>query len=343
MQTPFNAYQLVANGQGNQLQLAKRILPALGPHEVRIRMAAVSLNYRDLLVRQGLQGELAPNLIPLSDGAGTIVEIGSAVTDWRVGDRVSPAFFNGWQSGPYRTAHLVTALGGGQVDGVLSEEVVANEWAIVAVPDHLSLVEAATLPCAAVTAWHALFTRGGLQAGETVLIQGTGGVAQFALQLAVAQKARVIIISSSDAKLEQARKLGAWQTINYRQRPDWDAAVLELTDGIGADHVLELGGPDTYQRSIGAVAAGGRIAQIGVLTGFGPKPDLLSIQFKNAAINGICVGSVAHYAALNGFLTQHRIHPVLDRMFEFDEAPAAYDYLAQAGHMGKVVIRLTDD
>ena len=267
--------------------------------------------------------------------------IGSGVTRWRVGDRVSVNFFPAWHSGAFSRTALETALGGGQTDGMLSEYVVADEASLVAIPEHLSLAEGATLPCAAVTAWHALFERGHLQAGETVLVQGTGGVALFGLQLAAAHNARVIVTSSSDAKLACAKAMGAWKTINYRTQPAWDAAALDFTDGKGVDHILELGGPDTYNRSISAIAPGGRIAQIGVLTGFASQPNILPLQFKNASIDGICVGSVEHFERLNQFLATHRIHPVIDKTFAFDESPAAYKHLASAAHFGKVVIDLS--
>lgn len=333
-----NAFRLTPSGEGFSLVRSTGSVQQPARHKVVVRIGAASLNYRDLLVRQNAGGDTQPGLVPLSDGAGTVEAIGAAITKWRVGDRVSPTFFADWQGGPFRQAYLASALGGGVVNGVLSDIVKVDENALVRVPAHLSLAEAATLPCAGVTAWQALFVRGRLQEGDTVLVQGTGGVALFALQLAVAKGARVIIISSSDAKLDRARALGAWQTINYRERPDWDKAVLDLTDGEGANHILELGGPDTFERSISAVSHGGNIAQIGVLTGFGPTPNLLPLQFKNASIHGICVGSGQHHAELNAYLEQHAIHPVVDHMFPFGEVPAAYEALKAANHFGKLVI-----
>lgn len=336
-----SAYRLFqADNNAFTLDRVSRSESKPGLYQVLIRIGAVSLNYRDLLVLQGMSGTTQNGLIPLSDAAGTVIAVGAEVTRWRVGDRVSPTFFADWQTGSFRAAYLASALGGGAVDGVLSEYLVLSETALVEVPAHLTLAEAATLPCAAVTAWQALFVRGHLRADETVLIQGTGGVALFALQLAVAQGARAIVISSSDEKLERAAALGAWRTLNYRQQPEWDQAVLEFTEGVGANHVLELGGPDTFARSIAAVAPGGSIAQIGVLTGFGPTPDLLPLQFKNASIHGICVGSGEHFTELNQFLQLHDIRPIIDRRFAFNEAAAAYEYLRGAGHMGKVVIEV---
>ncbi|WP_198314572.1 NAD(P)-dependent alcohol dehydrogenase [Chitinibacter sp. GC72] len=334
-------YQLQRNGDAFQLQHMPRQLPDLAADQVLIQVGAVSLNYRDLLILRNAAQDTVDGQIPLSDAAGTVIAVGSRVSRWQVGDRVAPNFFAHWHSGKYQAKHYVQgALGGSQTPGVLAEHIVASEDAIVAIPAHLSLQEAATLPCAAVTAWHALFERGQLQAGETVLIQGTGGVALFALQLAVAQGAKVIITSSSDEKLARAKALGAWHTINYHHQANWDEIALTLTDGVGVDHILELGGPDTYARSINALASGGQIHQIGVLTGFGPTPNLWPLQAKNAQINGILVGSVAHFTALNAFLSQHQIIPVIDRQFAYAEAGAAFDYLASAQHFGKVVINV---
>lgn len=312
--------------------------PAAG--QVLVRIGAASLNYRDLLILRD-PGANRDGLVPLSDGAGTVLAVGQGVQRWKAGDRVSANFFPDWHGGKFSPAILAKALGGGQTDGALGEHLLVDAASLVAVPDHLTLAEAATLPCAAVTAWHALFERGALQAGETVLVQGTGGVALFGLQLAVAQGARVIVTSSSDAKLARASALGAWKTINYRTQPAWEQAALEHTQGQGVDHILELGGPDTYDRSIAAIAPGGRIAQIGVLTGFSHQPNILPLQFKNASIHGICVGSVEHYERLSQFLTLHRIHPVIDRSFGFDDVAAAYEHLRSGAHFGKVVVDLT--
>ncbi len=324
---------------GDSLALARRDGPTPKPglRQVLMRLGAASLNYRDLLTLQDPNSN-GDGLIPLSDGAGTVVAVGTEVTRWKEGDRVSPNFFPDWRGGAFSLAYLARALGGGQTDGVLSDYIVADEASLVEVAAHLTLAEAATLPCAGVTAWHTLFERGALQPGETVLVQGTGGVALFGLQLAHAHGARVIVTSSSDAKLDRARALGAWQTINYRTTPDWEKLAMDYTDGKGVDHILELGGPETYDRSIAAVAAGGSIAQIGVLTGFALRPDIRPLQFRNASIHGICVGSVEHFERLNRFVATHRIRPVIDEHFAFDEAPAAYEHLKAAGHFGKLVV-----
>lgn len=330
-------YTLSHDGSSLTLNQATRLVPELAPSQILINVRAAGLNYRDLLNRGNVDGT-RDGLVPLSDAAGVVAAIGSSVTRWKIGDRVSPNFFPAWLGGAFSPAHLSNALGGGQTDGVLAEYIVVDQAAAVAIPDHLSFVEAATLPCAGVTAWHALFERGNVQAGETILVQGTGGVALFGLQLAVAQGAHVIVTSSSDAKLERASALGAWKTINYKSQADWDQAAIALTDGQGVDHILELGGPDTYDRSIAAIASGGQIAQIGVLSGFGAQPNLTPLQFKNASINGICVGSVEHYKRLNAFVAEHKIHPIVDEVFAFDDAPLAYDRLRAASHFGKIAI-----
>jgi NADPH:quinone reductase-like Zn-dependent oxidoreductase len=335
----FRHYALTRDGSSLKLKQATTPVPELAPTQILIDIQAASLNYRDLLNIGDVDGT-RDGLTPLSDAAGVVSAVGSSVTRWKIGDRVSPNFFPAWLGGAFSPVHLSNALGGGQTDGVLSDYVVVDQAAAVAIPDHLSFVEAATLPCAGVTAWHALFERGNLQAGDTVLVQGTGGVALFGLQLALAQGARVIVTSSSDAKLERAASLGAWKTINYKNQPDWDQAALALTDGKGVDHILELGGPDTYDRSIAAIAPSGQIAQIGVLSGFGSQPNLTPLQFKNARINGICVGSVEHFERLNSFIAKHEIHPVVDEIFAFADAAGAYDRLRSAGHFGKIAISL---
>ncbi len=312
--------------------------PAAG--EVRVRVEAVSLNYRDLLIldaagQGGLDGR-----IPLSDGAGVVDAVGDGVDTWQVGDRVAASFFRDWIEGPFKARYMPSALGGSTADGMLAEYVVLPATALVAVPAHLSTAEAATLPCAALTAWHGLFTRGGMRAGDTLLVQGTGGVALFGLQFANAVGARAIVLSSSDEKLDRAKALGASVLINYRDTPEWDVAVMEATDGEGASHILELGGPDTYDRSVRSVASAGKIVQIGVLTGFGPKPDLARLQTENADIIGVTVGSVEQFTALNAFIEAHAIRPIIDRTFGFDQVAEAFAHLRSGTHFGKIVIGL---
>ncbi|WP_267347096.1 NAD(P)-dependent alcohol dehydrogenase [Sphingomonas sp. GM_Shp_2] len=312
--------------------------PEPGAGEVRVRVEAVSLNYRDLLIldaagQGGLDGR-----IPLSDGAGVVDAVGDGVDTWQVGDRVAASFFRDWIGGPFKPRYMPSALGGSTTDGMLAQYVVLPATALVAVPAHLSTTEAATLPCAAVTAWHGLFTRSGMQAGDTLLVQGTGGVALFGLQFAIAIGARAIVLSSSDEKLDRTRVLGASILINYRDTPDWDVAVMKATNGEGASHILELGGPDTYDRSVRSVASAGKIVQIGVLTGFGPKPDLARLQTENADIIGVTVGSVEQFSAMNAFIEANGIMPIIDRTFGFDQVVEAFAHLRSGTHFGKIVI-----
>lgn len=332
-------YRLNSTADGRRLTNGEEPQPQLGPRDVLVRVHAASLNYRDLMILRGLYGNASEGLVPLSDGAGEVMAIGDKVTRWREGDRVTPNFFRDWIDGPFREAYRSTALGGDDCAGVLAELIAVPETSLVRIPDSLDYEQAATLPCAALTAWQALVVRGKLTAEDTVLVQGTGGVALFSLQIATAIGARVIVISSSDEKRERATQLGAWATINYQTTPDWDTEVRKLTNGIGVSHIVELGGPGTFDRSLKSLAASGKIAQIGVLTGHGPESNLMRLQLMNADINGISVGSCEHFAAMNEFFVVHRIQPVIDRRFIFDEAQAAYDYLATGQHFGKNVIR----
>lgn len=338
--TTRRAYRLNPIDGGHRLQRVEDEAPRLGPREVLVKIEAASLNYRDLLVLRGQLGPVRKGLIPLSDGAGQVVATGAEVKLWRVGDRVAPIFYRDWVGGPYREAYGPAALGGGETDGVLADLIAVPEASLVRIPNGWSFEEGATLPCAALTAWQALAVRGRLAAGDTLLVQGTGGVALFGLQIASALGARTIVLSSSDEKRERATKLGAFATVNYRTTPDWDVEVRRLTDGLGVSHILELGGPDTFDRSLRALAAWGHIAQIGVFTGFGPRSNLIRLQQINGTIDGINVGSAEQFAAMNTFLAAHEIKPVIDRSFAFDEAEAAYDELASGRHFGKLVIRL---
>jgi len=332
--------RLAASSDGFRPLLSRTPSLPLGEDEVLVRVKAASLNYRDLLIRRGVYPGIREGLIPLSDAAGRVLAVGSAVSRWAEGDRVMANFFLDWVDGPYRSAYRSSALGG-ERSGVLAETIVVPAHALVAVPEHLSFEEAATLPCAAVTAWHALFGRERrLQAGDTLLLQGTGGVATFALQFAAALGARPIVMSSADSKLRCARALGAWQTLNYQKRTDWDQAVREMTQGEGVQHVLELGGPETFERSLNSLADGGQVAQVGVLTGFEVRPDLAALQRLNASVAGVLVGSVEHFEQMCGFVSQHRLLPHVDRIFEFAAATEAYEYLQAGRHFGKIVVRI---
>ena len=324
----------------DRLELDERPDPALGAREVRVRVNAVSLNYRDILI---VDRGIAPRpvelpLVPCSDAAGAVLEVGPEVARVRVGDRVTTTVFQRWLEGDTIPEDARDSALGGALDGVLADQVVLDEDGLVHVPEHLSDDEASTLPCAAVTAWHALVVKGPVPAGETMLVQGTGGVAIFALQLGLQAGARVIVTSKSDEKLERVRALGAWETINYVTTPDWAARVLELTGGMGVDHVVEMGGPGTTDQSIQAARLGGTVSLIGVLTGLGARIDPHPIAIKGLRIHGIRVGSRAMFEDLNHAISANGLRPVIDRVFSFDEAREALRYLQAAEHVGKVVI-----
>lgn len=323
------------------LKRAERADPKVQARQILVRIQAASLNFRDLMIARGhyMGGAAAADTIPLSDGSGEVVAIGADVKRFRIGDRVAGTFFRGWIDGRPPGGPL-TALGASPTDGVLADLVAFDEQDAVAVPAHLTAEQAATLPCAGVTAWHALIENGGVAPGETVLLIGTGGVSIFALQFARLAGARVLVISSSDQKLERARALGADGCINYRTTPEWDREVLRLTQGRGVDHVIEVGGAGTLGRSISAAAAGGRIQLIGVLTGRADDLSPYGLLGKQASIQGVFVGSRGQFERMNAAITAHRLVPVVDHVFGFDETPAAYRHLEQSSHFGKVVIRL---
>ncbi|WP_428306593.1 zinc-dependent alcohol dehydrogenase family protein [Lacipirellula sp.] len=313
--------------------------PQPGPQEVALRFRAASLNYRDLLFAWGVYNPKARfPAIPLSDGAGEVVAVGSEVTRWKPGDRVCPIFTQGWLEGPYNAAKAGTTLGAGDLPGVLREVGTFHEQSLVRIPDYLSFEEAATLPCAAVTVWNSLVVFGNLKAGETVLTLGTGGVSIFALQLAKLHGARVISTSSSDAKLERVRALGADETINYKTHPAWEKEVLRLTNGVGVDHVVEVGGAGTIGKSISSARIAGKIGVIGVLAqGEGVNPMFLLM--KTLALQGIFVGSREMFEHLNAAITTAQLKPVIDRTFAFDEAVEALRHMETGSHFGKIVLK----
>ncbi len=336
----MKAWQLTASTGADALRLTQLSKPHPGPGQVLVRVRATSLNYRDLMVASGRYGPGVPlPLIPLSDGAGEVAAVGEGVARWKAGDRVAGTFFQAWQTGPLRREVFETALGG-SINGMLAEYVTLSAEGVIALPPHLSFEEGATLSCAALTAWHALVTDGKIAAGQTVLVLGTGGVSVFALQFAKMHGARVIITSSSDDKLARARSLGADETINYRTHPDWEKEVFRLTDKMGADHIVEIGGKDTFPRSLRAVAMGGTISVIGGVSGFTSDVALRDILGKSALIRGIFVGSRDMFAAMNRAISLHQLKPVMDRCFPFGEAPAAYRYQETGAHFGKVVVSL---
>jgi NADPH:quinone reductase-like Zn-dependent oxidoreductase len=312
--------------------------PQPAPCQVLLRMKAASLNYRDLMMVNGSYNPKQPlPLIPCSDGVGEVVAAGAEVRGLEVGDRVATLFHQKWLGGAPAYDKLRSTLGG-PLDGALSEYAVFPEEGVIKVPEHLTDVEAATLPCAALTAWSALATLGDVGAGDTVLVQGTGGVSLFALQLGRALGARVIVTSSSDSKLETARKLGSWRQINYREDPEWGKTARQLTGGAGVDHIVEVGGAGTLAQSLRAIKIGGHISVIGVLSGHATELNILPILMQQVRIQGILVGSREGFEAMNRAIDHHRIRPVIDRVFPFDEAREALAYFAGQRHVGKVCI-----
>ena len=332
----MRAIELQSFGPGG-LHLVERPLPEPGPGEVRLRMLACSLNYRDWMTVSGTYNRRQPlPLVPLSDGVGVIDALGPDVTGRQVGERVIGLFNQHWQAGE-ATPEVLRQTLGGPLDGMLREFAVLRADAVLPVPAHLSDVQAATLPCAALTAWTALVTQGQLKAGDTVLIQGTGGVSIFALQFAVLMGARAIVLSSSDAKLARARARGAWQTLNYRTQPAWGKQVLALTGG-GVDHVVEVGGGQTFGQSLLAARPHGHIAVIGVLSGAQPDATLLPILMKNLRVLGVMVGHAASAKAMLRAIDAAQLQPVAERVMPWTDAEAALQELATGGHFGKICL-----
>jgi len=333
-------YELREASGIESLKTADAPTPKPGPGQALVRVHAVSLNYRDLLVVSGMYpGALPFPLVPTSDGAGVVAEVGPGVDRLKVGDRVAGTFFEDWASGRLTEREMATARGGA-TQGMLAEYVLSSADALVRIPDHLSFEEAATLPCAAVTAWHALFEIDPLRPGETVLVLGTGGVSIFALQLAVMAGAHVIVTSSSDQKLERARGLGAGTVINYKTTPDWEVPVRDATGGVGVDRVIEVGGPGTIQKSLASLRLGGRLSVIGILTGFAGGVEIVPILIGSLHVDGIYVGSREMFESMNRAIAGAKLSPVIDRVFSFADAPAAYQHLRSGAHFGKVVIRV---
>ncbi len=335
-------YRLVREGAHGPftLRLVDAPVRQPGEHEVLVKVHATSLNRRDIFVVHG-QYPIGPrdSVVPLSDGAGEVVAVGREVTRFHVGDRVAGIFFQEWLSGRPSPQVLGSALGG-QLDGMLSQYVTLNEQGLVKIPSDLSYEEAATLPCAGVTAWNGLFTRGRLQRGDTVLLEGTGGVSVLGLQLAIAAGAKAIITSSHDAKLERAKQLGAFGTVNYKKHPDWEKQVRELTGGLGVQEILEVGGKDSLPHALASLAPGGHIALIGGLGGFGGEVPVMALMASNATVSGIYVGSRADFEALNAFIEKHHVKPVVDRVVPYQDAAQAFKLMESDEFFGKIVIRV---
>ena len=338
----MRAYQLPKGGAG--IEALRRVeLPEPKPQyrQVLVKIAACSLNYRDLgIVRGTYRMPVRDNIIPLSDGAGEVIEAGPGVTRVKAGDKVAGCFFQRWPGGEPSADVQASALGG-SIDGMLADYAVLEEGGVVKIPGHLSFEEGATLPCAGVTAWHAMMNHARLIAGQAVLLQGTGGVSIFGLQFAHAMGIVPVITSSSDDKLARAKTLGAACTVNYKITPEWDKAAVAFTKGRGVDHVVEVGGQGTLARSFGAIRTGGKISMIGGLSGAATELNPSLILARRANVQGISVGSTEMFEAMNAAIAANRIKPVIDRVFAFDEAPAAYQHMAAGAHFGKIVIRVT--
>lgn len=319
----------------DKLKIAERDKPEPTGEQVLVQIKAAALNYRDLLVIKGSRKVPLP-LIPLSDAAGVVVAVGDKVSRFQVGDRVAPTFVQGWISGPHPLIADLPTLGG-PLSGVLAEFASWDQAGLVKIPDGLSFEEAACLPCAALSAWNALFVSGNLRPGETVLLQGTGGVSLFALQFAKAAGAKVILTSSTDEKLERARALGADMLMNYRTTPNWGETAYKMA-GHGVDYVVEIGGADTLEQSLLAIRNAGQISLVGFVSGVGASVNASLIGMKSAAIKGIRVGNRDSLESMIRAVAHHSIKPVIDRTFGFDDAALALTYLEQGKHFGKVCI-----
>jgi len=329
-------YELHSGFGFENLKIAERPAPTPGPGQVVVTMRAWSVNYRDLLV---VTGQYNPRLklpmVPLSDGAGEVTAVGPGVTRVKPGDHVAGVYMQKWLAGRLSDEAARSALGGA-IDGVLAEQVLFCAEGVVRIPDHLSFEEAATLPCAALTAWNALVGTGSIKAGDVVLIQGTGGVSLFALQFAKMHGAKVIATSSSDAKLARVKELGAAEGINYKATPEWGKRVADMG---GVDHVVEVGGAGTMGESLRAVRHGGHIALIGVLTGGGLSFNPVPVLMKGVRVQGILVGTRDMFEAMNAAITLNGMKPVIDRVFEFGEVAQALRHMQSGAHFGKIVVR----
>lgn len=339
----MKAYQIPKGGAGiesvTQIMRPDPLKP--GHRQVLVKVHACSLNFRDLgIVRGSYRMPVKENIVPLSDGAGEVVEVGPGVSRVKAGDRVAGNFFQRWPGGDPAPDTHASALGGG-IDGMLAEYVMLEEEGVVKVPAHLSFEEAATLPCAAVTVWHAMMEHAKLKAGDIVLLQGTGGVSIFGLQFARAIGAAAIITSSSDEKLKRAKALGAAYGINYKTTPDWEKAAIEFTGGRGVDHVVEVGGAATLTRSFHAIRVGGKITLIGGLSGGATDLNPGLIFSRRANVQGISVGSTQMFMAMNRAIEVNALKPVIDKVFPFADVRAAYNHMASGAHFGKIVIRVS--
>ncbi|MED4750534.1 NAD(P)-dependent alcohol dehydrogenase [Brevibacillus choshinensis] len=335
----MKAYEITGGFGLDHLKLTERPLPTPGRGEVLIKMKAVALNSRDLGVIDGFyHPDLQEPLIPVSDGVGEVIALGEQTSRFQIGERVSGIFTQSWISGKPTKANWSSSLGS-PLNGLLAEYVVLPEEGLVRVPAHLTDVEAATLPCAGVTAWHAIVEEGKVMPGDTVVVQGTGGVSLFALQFAKLAGATVIVTSSRDEKLERAKAMGADHGINYKQTPEWEQVVMDLTNGEGADHIVDLGGASTLNRSLSALRVGGQISIIGGLSGFQIEGlALIPAIIRKARLQAINVGSREMFESMNGAIAKHVLRPTVDKVFTFEQSIEAFQYFASASYFGKICI-----
>lgn len=335
----MKAYELQQLGIDG-LTLVNKPEPTPGARQIVMKVQALSLNFRDLMVTKGTYNpRLKLPMTPFSDAAGEVVAVGGEVKGFKIGDRVAGTFFQNWTGGEPTEAKGRTAKGAGDAPGMLAEYVLLEDTGVIHLPEHLSYEEGATLPCAGLTAWHAVVEKGQINAGDTLLVQGTGGVSIFAAQFAQMHGARVIATSSSDEKLSRLAGMGITDGINYKNNPDWDKAAKELNGGAGIDHIVEVGGAGTIERSLKAIRVGGMISVIGALSsGAGINPVL--VLMKSVRLQGIFVGNREMFEAMNRAITLHKMRPVVDRIFPFEEAKQALQLMESGGHFGKIVIKL---
>ncbi len=334
----MRAYEIMSDGGVDALALNERQSPEPGKGEILVRVRASSINYRDLAtIENPVPRGIAFPRIPNSDGAGEVIGVGAGVTRFKTGDRVAGCFFQNWSDGRITAAAMASALGGA-IDGMLADCVALSETGAVHIPAHMSFEEGATLPCAGLTAWNCLVEQGGLKAGNTALFLGTGGVSIIGLQIAKMVGARAIITSSSDEKLSRARGLGADELINYRQTPDWEAQVLEMTNGAGVDVTIETGGGGTLEKTIEATRIGGIISLIGILAGGTIDPT--GVMRKSIRLQGVYVGNRRMFEDMNAAFALNQIHPVVDQVYDFEDARSAFHAMRGAGHSGKLVVKV---
>lgn len=337
----MKAYQITADYSITSLKLTDVTYPKLLPNQILVKIKAVSFNYRDLLVIKGVDRWKPPiGRVPVSDGVGVVVETGSQVTAVNLHDRVAGLFLPKWIEGKLVTEKLGWSLAGAVKDGLLQEYMIFDEHEVVSVPEYLSDEEAATLPCAGLTAWHGLIEKGNIKSGDTVVVQGTGGISLFSAQFALMAGADVILLSGSDEKLDVARKLGVKQLINYNEVPHWENEVVRLTNGRGADHIVEVVGAGNINKSIEAVAIDGTISVIGLVGGLKGEINTEKIMARQIRLQGIEVGSKEMFKRMNNALAVNKLHPVISLVYSFEDAREALTILEKGAHYGKVCLKM---